>query len=180
MGEVGRAAGTGYKGGRGCRRVPWRDWCCGAGTMVLNAGDKANVKAVWNKVAAHVEEYGAETLERMFTVYPQTKTYFPHFDLHHGSAQIRTHGKKVLTALGEAVNHIDDLASALSKLSDIHAQTLRVDPVNFKVSDQEKCSSRVRARCSPLPRGTPQPPSYAAPAALAVPVPPPLGRTAGL
>ncbi|XP_065267665.1 hemoglobin subunit alpha-A [Emys orbicularis] len=100
--------------------------------MVLNACDKANVKAVWNKVAGHVEDYGAETLERMFTVYPQTKTYFPHFDLHHGSAQVRTHGKKVLNALGEAVNHIDDLASALSKLSDMHAQNLRVDPVNFK------------------------------------------------
>nr|BBK61017.1 alpha A-globin [Erymnochelys madagascariensis] len=101
--------------------------------MGLTACDKTNVKAVWSKVASHVEDYGAETLERMFIVYPQTKTYFPHFDLHHGSAQIRAHGKKVLSAIGEAVTHIDDLASALNKLSDLHAQTLRVDPVNFKL-----------------------------------------------
>nr|BBK61016.1 alpha A-globin [Pelusios castaneus] len=101
--------------------------------MGLTACDKTNVKAVWVKVGGHLEDYGAETLERMFTSYPQTKTYFPHFDLHHGSAQIRAHGKKVLGALGEAVSHIDDLATALSKLSDLHAQNLRVDPVNFKL-----------------------------------------------
>ncbi|XP_038275092.1 hemoglobin subunit alpha-A-like [Dermochelys coriacea] len=101
--------------------------------MVLSAGDKANVKAVWGKVCGHLEEYGAESLERMFIVYPQTKTYFPHFDLHHDSTQIHSHGKKVMKALGDAVTHIDDIATALSKLSDLHAQTLRVDPVNFKL-----------------------------------------------
>lgn len=77
----------------------------------------------------------------MFTTYPPTKTYFPHFDLHHGSAQIKAHGKKVVGALIEAVNHIDDIAGALSKLSDLHAQKLRVDPVNFKVSVWEGVTS---------------------------------------
>uniref|UniRef100_A0A8B9IHK4 Hemoglobin subunit alpha-A n=1 Tax=Anser cygnoides TaxID=8845 RepID=A0A8B9IHK4_ANSCY len=80
----------------------------------------------------HQDEFGNEALQRMFTAYPQTKTYFPHFDLQHGSAQIKAHGKKVAAALVEAVNHIDDIAGALSKLSDLHAQKLRVDPVNFK------------------------------------------------
>ncbi|KFP46506.1 Hemoglobin subunit alpha-A, partial [Cathartes aura] len=70
---------------------------------------------------------------RMFVAYPPTKTYFPHFDLQHGSAQIKAHGKKVVSALIEAANHIDDIAGALSKLSDLHAQKLRVDPVNFKL-----------------------------------------------
>ncbi|XP_067407280.1 hemoglobin subunit alpha-A-like [Emydura macquarii macquarii] len=101
--------------------------------MVLTACDKANVKALWGKVCGHLEDYGAEVLERMFISYPQTKVYFPHFDLHHGSAQIRVHGKKVMAALGDAVSHIDDIASAFSKLSDLHAQNLRVDPVNFKL-----------------------------------------------
>ncbi|KAM8798483.1 hemoglobin subunit alpha [Eudromia elegans] len=104
--------------------------------MVLSAGDKSNVKGVMSKIAGHVEQYGAETLERMFCTYPQTKTYFPHFDLHHGSAQIKAHGKKVVSALIEAANHIDDIAGALSKLSDLHAQKLRVDPVNFKLLGQ--------------------------------------------
>ncbi|NXA09641.1 HBA protein, partial [Sapayoa aenigma] len=101
--------------------------------MVLSANDKTNVKAIFGKIGGHAEEYGAETLERMFAAYPQTKTYFPHFDMAKGSAQIKGHGKKVAAALVEAVNHIDDIAGALSKLSDLHAQKLRVDPVNFKL-----------------------------------------------
>ncbi|KAM7091783.1 HBA protein, partial [Ciconia maguari] len=104
--------------------------------MVLSTNDKTNVRGVFGKIGAHCDDYGAETLERMFTVHPQTKTYFPHFDLHRGSAQIKAHGKKVAGALLEAVNHIDDIAGALSKLSDLHAQKLRVDPVNFKLLGQ--------------------------------------------
>ncbi|NXW17805.1 HBA protein, partial [Circaetus pectoralis] len=104
--------------------------------MVLSANDKTNVKNVFTKITGHAEDYGAETLERMFITYPPTKTYFSHFDLHHGSPQIKAHGKKVVGALIEAVNHIDDIAGALSKLSDLHAQKLRVDPVNFKLLGQ--------------------------------------------
>ncbi|NXK47463.1 HBA protein, partial [Chauna torquata] len=100
--------------------------------MVLSTADKGHVKNVFSKILSHADDYVAETLERMFAAYPQTKTYFPHFDLHHGSAQIKAHGKKVAGALIEAANHIDDIAGALSKLSDLHAQKLRVDPVNFK------------------------------------------------
>ncbi|NXM79519.1 HBA protein, partial [Oenanthe oenanthe] len=104
--------------------------------MVLSANDKANVKAAFGKIGGQAEEYGAETLERMFATYPQTKTYFPHFDLSKGSAQVKGHGKKVAAALVEAANNIDDIAGALSKLSDLHAQKLRVDPVNFKLLGQ--------------------------------------------
>lgn len=71
---------------------------------------------------------------RMFLAYPQTKTYFPHFDLHPGSEQVRGHGKKVAAALGNAVKSLDNLSQALSELSNLHAYNLRVDPVNFKAS----------------------------------------------
>ena len=71
---------------------------------------------------------------RTFCSFPTTKTYFPHFDLSHGSAQVQTHGQKVADALTKAVAHINDLPNALSDLSDLHAYKLRVDPVNFKVS----------------------------------------------
>lgn len=70
----------------------------------------------------------------MFLSFPTTKTYFPHFDLSHGSAQVKGHGKKVGDALATAVAQVDDLPTALSALSDLHAYKLRVDPVNFKVS----------------------------------------------
>lgn len=90
----------------------------------------------------------------MFAAYPQTKTYFPHFDLGKGSAQVKAHGKKVAAALVEAANNIDDIAGALSKLSDLHAQKLRVDPVNFKVSIWEGVTSPaplLHPLATPLP-----------------------------
>uniref|UniRef100_A0A8C0U2C4 Hemoglobin subunit alpha-A n=1 Tax=Cyanistes caeruleus TaxID=156563 RepID=A0A8C0U2C4_CYACU len=123
--------------------------------MVLSAADKSNVKAAFGKIGGQAEEYGADALERMFAAYPQTKTYFPHFDLNKGSAQVKAHGKKVAAALVEAANHIDDIAGALSKLSDLHAQKLRVDPVNFKVSVWEGVTSPaslLHPLATPLPR----------------------------
>nr|AJQ22220.1 alpha-globin [Peromyscus maniculatus]AJQ22232.1 alpha-globin [Peromyscus maniculatus]AJQ22234.1 alpha-globin [Peromyscus maniculatus]AJQ22238.1 alpha-globin [Peromyscus maniculatus]AJQ22240.1 alpha-globin [Peromyscus maniculatus] len=101
--------------------------------MVLSADDKANIKAAWGKIGGHGAEYGAEALERMFCSFPTTKTYFPHFDVSHGSAQVKGHGAKVADALATAAGHLDDLPGALSALSDLHAHKLRVDPVNFKL-----------------------------------------------
>ncbi|XP_018092378.2 hemoglobin subunit alpha-3-like, partial [Xenopus laevis] len=44
-----------------------------------------------------------------------------------------TNGGKVLGAIGEATKHLDNLDTALSKLSDLHAYNLRVDPGNFRL-----------------------------------------------
>nr|AJQ21833.1 alpha-globin [Peromyscus keeni]AJQ21834.1 alpha-globin [Peromyscus keeni]AJQ21836.1 alpha-globin [Peromyscus keeni]AJQ21837.1 alpha-globin [Peromyscus keeni]AJQ21838.1 alpha-globin [Peromyscus keeni] len=101
--------------------------------MVLSAEDKANVKTVWSKTGGHRAEYGAEALGRMFESHPTTKTYFPHFDVSHGSAQVKTQGAKVADALATAADNLDELPGALSALSDLHAHKLRVDPVNFKL-----------------------------------------------
>nr|AIC83983.1 alpha-globin HBA-T3 [Myodes glareolus]AIC83984.1 alpha-globin HBA-T3 [Myodes glareolus]AID57475.1 alpha-globin [Myodes glareolus]AID57476.1 alpha-globin [Myodes glareolus]AID57478.1 alpha-globin [Myodes glareolus] len=101
--------------------------------MVLSEEDKSNIRTTWSKISGDAAEYGAEALERMFLAYPTTKTYFPHFDVSHGSAQVKAHGKKVADALTNAVGHLDDLPGALSDLSDLHAHSLRVDPVNFKL-----------------------------------------------
>lgn len=46
---------------------------------------------------------------------------------------MRAHGSKILIAVGDAVKNIDNLSGALTKLSELHAYILRVDPVNFKV-----------------------------------------------
>ncbi|XP_077172395.1 hemoglobin subunit alpha-like [Paroedura picta] len=100
--------------------------------MTLTDNDKAHVKSIWAHVCSHPEEFGAEALYRMFVAYPTSKTYFPHYDMHAGSEQIRAHGKKVVTALSDAVAHLDNIGGALAKLSDLHAQKLRVDPVNFR------------------------------------------------
>ncbi|XP_068062724.1 hemoglobin subunit pi [Anomalospiza imberbis] len=101
--------------------------------MTLTQAEKATVVTIWAKVATQADGIGAESLERLFLSYPQTKTYFPHFDLSQGSAQLCGHGSKVMNAIGEAVKHIDDIRRALAKLSELHAYILRVDPVNFKL-----------------------------------------------
>nr|P10062.1 RecName: Full=Hemoglobin subunit alpha-D; AltName: Full=Alpha-D-globin; AltName: Full=Hemoglobin alpha-D chain [Sphenodon punctatus] len=100
---------------------------------VLTHEDCELLQQTWEKVLGHQEDFGAEALERMFITYPQTKTYFPHFDLHHGSEQIRNHGRKVVNALGEAVKNMDHMSTASGELSNLHAYNLRVDPVNFKL-----------------------------------------------
>ncbi|KAM6454730.1 hemoglobin subunit alpha-1-like isoform 1-T2 [Liasis olivaceus] len=101
--------------------------------MVLSDEDKARVRAAWAPVSKNAEVYGCEALLRMFLSHHTTKTYFPHFDLSPGSSDLKAHGRKVIDALTEAVNNLDDIAGALSKLSDLHAHKLRVDPVNFKL-----------------------------------------------
>ncbi|XP_021570666.1 hemoglobin subunit zeta [Carlito syrichta] len=103
--------------------------------MSLTNTERTIIKSMWGKISTQADMTGTETLERgvLFQSYPQTKTYFPHFDLHPGSAQLRAHGSKVVAAVGDAVKSIDNIAGALSKLSELHAYILRVDPVNFKL-----------------------------------------------
>ncbi|XP_003417851.3 hemoglobin subunit theta-1 [Loxodonta africana] len=101
--------------------------------MALSAAEQAAVRALWRKLGDNVDVYTTEALERTFFVFSSTKTYFPHFDLSPGSAQVKAHSKKVADVLTHAVHHLDDLPRALSALSDLHAHKLRVDPVNFKL-----------------------------------------------
>ncbi|XP_074866383.1 hemoglobin subunit pi-like [Carettochelys insculpta] len=101
--------------------------------MTLTQAEKAAVATIWGKVGPQADVIGAESLERLFSSFPPTKTYFPHFDLSHGSAQLYSHGSKVLSAIGEAAKNIDNITGALATLSELHAYILRVDPVNFKL-----------------------------------------------
>ncbi|MBN3303941.1 hemoglobin subunit zeta-like [Amia ocellicauda] len=102
--------------------------------MSLSATDKEQISKTWAKVSPKAAQLGVESLSRLLVVFPQTKTYFSHFaDLSSSSAQVKAHGAKVVGAIGQAVNSIDDIHSSLSKLSELHAYNLRVDPVNFKL-----------------------------------------------
>ncbi|XP_062820495.1 hemoglobin subunit alpha-1-like [Anolis carolinensis] len=98
---------------------------------MLTEDDKNHIRAIWGHVSSNPELYGAEALTRLFAAHHTTKTYFPHYDMSPGSAQIKAHGKKVVEAITQAVNNLDDIAGALAKLADLHAEKLRVDPVNF-------------------------------------------------
>ncbi|XP_072272951.1 hemoglobin subunit alpha-3-like [Pyxicephalus adspersus] len=101
--------------------------------MTFSDAEKAAIVSIWGKISGNVNALGGEALERLFLSFPQTNTYFSHFDLSHGSADLQRHGGKVLGALGEAAKHLDNLDGALDKISDLHAYNLRVDPGNFEL-----------------------------------------------
>ncbi|KAM9304722.1 hemoglobin subunit alpha-3-like [Gastrophryne carolinensis] len=101
--------------------------------MTFSEAEKAAITSIWALAAGQANALGAEALERLFLSYPQTKTYFSHFNLSHGSADLQRHGGKVLNAIGSAAQHLDNISGALSALSDLHAQNLRVDPGNFRL-----------------------------------------------
>ncbi|XP_068823796.1 hemoglobin subunit zeta-like [Capricornis sumatraensis] len=100
--------------------------------MSLTRTERTIILSLWSEISTQAPTLSRPPARRLFSCYPQTKTYFPHFDLHSGSAQLRAHGSKVVAAVGDAVKSIDNVTSALSKLSELHAYVLRVDPVNFK------------------------------------------------
>ncbi|XP_018411259.1 PREDICTED: hemoglobin subunit alpha-3-like [Nanorana parkeri] len=82
--------------------------------MSLTASDKAAVRSIWNKVSHQASELGGEIMDRLFTNHPQTKHLFSHIDLTPGSADIKAEGGKLMDVIGNAVNHMDDLAGNLS------------------------------------------------------------------
>ncbi|XP_010618932.1 hemoglobin subunit theta-1 isoform X3 [Fukomys damarensis] len=100
--------------------------------MELSAADQAVVRALWRKMGTNLSIYVTEALERTFLAFPSTKTYFPHWNLSSGSAQVKAHGQKVADALTLAVDQLHDLPGALSALSDLHARKLGIDPANFQ------------------------------------------------
>ncbi|NXT87870.1 HBAD protein, partial [Anhinga rufa] len=112
---------------------------------MLGAEETALLGRIWKKIEPMKDEIGEETLWRMFVTYPKTKTYFPHFDLHCGSEQIRNHGKKVVTALGNAIQNVANLRQTLADLSNLHAYNLRVDPPCFALQLLAQCFQVVLA-----------------------------------
>ncbi|KAM9304804.1 hemoglobin subunit alpha-5-like [Gastrophryne carolinensis] len=99
--------------------------------MHFSGKEKESIAQVWEHVSGHIDDYGAEAMERLFHCYPTTKIYFSNINLDHGSAAVRAQGSKIMHAIGLACKHVDDLDGALGKLSDLHAQKIKVDPANF-------------------------------------------------
>ncbi|XP_037360519.1 hemoglobin subunit mu [Talpa occidentalis] len=98
---------------------------------MLSAQERAHVAQVWDLIAGHEAPFGAELLLRLFTVYPSTKTYFQRPGTCLDEERLRSHGRRMLAAVGVAVQHLDDLRAALSPLAHLHAHVLRVDPADF-------------------------------------------------
>lgn len=97
----------------------------------------------------------------MFTEHPDTKSYFTHFkgmdsaDEMKQSDQVRGHGKKVFTAINDMVQHLDNSEAFLGIVNPLgkkHATQLKIDPKNFRVSQQPSSQWGVimMGRCLPL------------------------------
>ncbi|KAM8967248.1 hemoglobin subunit beta-2-like [Pelodytes ibericus] len=100
------------------------------------AEEKAAITSVWKKVDTETD--GLAALSRLLIVYPWTQRYFSSFGnvsnatAIAGNSKVRAHGKVVLSAIGNAIQHIDNVKASLRDLSEIHAFKLHVDPENFK------------------------------------------------
>ncbi|KAK9402729.1 hemoglobin subunit beta-2 [Crotalus adamanteus] len=99
--------------------------------------EKQLITALWSEV--DVLEVGAASLGKLLVVYPWTQRFFAHFGNLSGPSAIyanplvRAHGKKVLSAFGEAIKNMDSIKETFSKLSELHYEKLHVDPENFRL-----------------------------------------------
>ncbi|XP_020389343.2 hemoglobin subunit alpha-like [Rhincodon typus] len=79
----------------------------------------------------NAKDYGAESLSRLFMIYPGSKTYFTYKDF--SISNLKTHGEKVMNALAKAAKDVDNLKTSLCELAEFHGKKLLVDPQNFLV-----------------------------------------------
>lgn len=114
-------------------------------------------------------------------MYPSTKLYFKHLGAFPDEVQLLSHGRRMLQAVGAAVQHLDNLRAVLSPLAALHAHVLRVDPANFPVRQPGPQGARMTLRIG----GSGRPFSHAPSPAAADPVfpggagLPPAGRIHG-
>ncbi|MBN3283357.1 HBB1 protein, partial [Polyodon spathula] len=99
--------------------------------------ERETINTIWAKIDH--EEAGHQALTRVLVVYPWTQRYFSTFgNLSNataiaGNPKVRAHGKRVLDALGDAINHLDNVNATYTKLSQLHSEKLHVDPENFRL-----------------------------------------------
>ncbi|XP_030255143.1 hemoglobin subunit alpha-D-like [Sparus aurata] len=100
---------------------------------MLSKREKDLIAEVWTKLIPVAEDIGSDALTRMFATFPGTKTYFSHLDISPRSAHLLSHGEKIVLAIAEGAQDIDQLAVSLAPLQTLHAYQLRIDPTNFKL-----------------------------------------------
>ncbi|KAM4697451.1 cytoglobin-like [Rhinophrynus dorsalis] len=108
----------------------------------LTEADKQNIKVIWDKVCMNAEESGRIIVIRLFMDYPQTKTYFKNLtnistlEEMQVNAGIRAHGKRVMGALNQVIENLNDwnfVSNALSRLAKRHQDVHKVEVANFEL-----------------------------------------------
>ncbi|XP_054826124.1 hemoglobin subunit alpha-like [Eublepharis macularius] len=100
--------------------------------MELSEADKKRVRAAWAGLSSQMEDIGEEALRRLFTVHPQTKKFFRHFDLSPGSADVKALGKEVMDGLSRVVTHLDQPCRDLVGLRALVVGKLGLDSATFQ------------------------------------------------
>nr|VDB32520.1 GbE1 [Lepidosiren paradoxa] len=116
--------------------------------MAMSADDIQKGRSAWEKFYANAEDNGAVVLSRMFKEHPHTVSYFKNFkELQsmaekassvelQGLSEVRGHGKKVLSALNDMVQYLDNMDSlkkVTEPLGKKHAVELQVDVKDFDI-----------------------------------------------
>ncbi|XP_072336869.1 cytoglobin-2-like [Scyliorhinus torazame] len=108
----------------------------------MTEADKAHIRGIWEKLAADPEGNGRAVVLRLFTDHPETKRYFKNFknistpEGMQKSAQIKRHGRQVMTKLNDIFENLDDWNKAcaiLDTLAKRHVSVHKVDVHNFQV-----------------------------------------------
>ncbi|XP_053322798.1 hemoglobin subunit beta-2-like [Spea bombifrons] len=104
--------------------------------VLFTPEERAAIAFLWQKV--DMSKDGSDLLNRLLIVYPWTQNFNTNFgDLSNKTAvsenvEVQAHGEKVLGAIGNAIQQMDDVEGSLHQLSDTHANKMLVDPDNFK------------------------------------------------
>nr|AAO22146.1 31 kDa antigen [Plasmodium berghei] len=99
------------------RRHSWHDW---------------RFMAIRRKTPRTENRYGKKERERG---HGEPETYFGlilRFAIM-GNAKVKAHGKKVITAFNDGLNHLDSLKGTFASLSEVHCDKLHVDPEKFRL-----------------------------------------------
>nr|Q7LZC2.1 RecName: Full=Hemoglobin subunit beta-1; AltName: Full=Beta-1-globin; AltName: Full=Hemoglobin beta-1 chain; AltName: Full=Hemoglobin beta-I chain [Muraena helena]AAB35863.1 hemoglobin I beta chain, Hb I beta chain [Muraena helena=moray, blood, Peptide, 146 aa] [Muraena helena] len=102
-----------------------------------SSNERSTITSLWGKI--NNAEIGQVALARVLIVYPWTQRYFGQFgDLSSiaaisGNPKVAAHGKVVLDGVEKAVKNLDSIKATYTKLSQLHSDTLNVDPDNFKL-----------------------------------------------
>ncbi|XP_072336871.1 hemoglobin subunit alpha-like [Scyliorhinus torazame] len=99
--------------------------------MIFTDNDKNEIMPIIKVLEQNAEKLGAESLARMFALYPGSKVYFHFEDFSAAGPKVKKHGAKVIGAITKAAHHLDDLHGHLEGLAETHGKVLLVDPQNF-------------------------------------------------
>uniref|UniRef100_A0A8C5MI75 Globin domain-containing protein n=1 Tax=Leptobrachium leishanense TaxID=445787 RepID=A0A8C5MI75_9ANUR len=94
--------------------------------LTLGAKNFSLCEAFWASVV------GAEVMFMFFTVCPDAKSHFSHFDQSQGSPDLLSHGGKIVNAIGGEIKDLDDLSTVMAALTELHTNKLKVTPEHME------------------------------------------------